>query len=110
MSSTETSLNDVPNVASRLQSLRLTMHGERESAAGGTEDGDATENAIAAGGSAGRDGDGGPPSREPLRNMQPIGNVTLSRARRAFNFVCDEDQPTSSSAARSEASFSNGDK
>ncbi|XP_014486743.1 PREDICTED: BTB/POZ domain-containing protein 1-like [Dinoponera quadriceps] len=116
MSSTETSLNDVPNVASRLQSLRLTAQGYREPAAGG-EDGDVTDNAAAtsaatsaAGGSTGRDGIGdGSSSREPLRNMQTIGNVTLSRARRALNFVCDEEQPTSSSAARSEASFSNGD-
>lgn len=124
MSSTETSLNDVPNVASRLQSLRLTAQGYREPAAG-SEDGDVTDNAAAAaataavttataaGGSTGGGGiadAGGPSSREPLRNMQTIGNVTLSRARRALNFVCDEDQPTSSSAARSEASFSNGDK
>lgn len=122
MSSTETTLNDVPSMTSRLQSLRLTTHGDRETAAAAAaddeDDDDATENVTAAGGSAaGRDniGDSGSnsgasSSRESLRNMQPIGNVTLSRARRALNFVCDEDQPTSSSAARSDTSFSNGDK
>jgi len=100
--STETALNDVSNVASRLQGLRLATHAEDER--------DATESA-AAGGSTAASGSaadvGGPSSslREPLRN------ITLSRARRALNFVGDEDQPlSSSSVARSEASFSNSDK
>lgn len=93
--STETTLNDVPNVASRLQGLRLATHGEDE--------GDVTENATA--GSSTATGASGSVLREPLRN------ITLSRARRALNFVGDEDQPTtSSSVARSEASYSNGDK
>ncbi|GAB1860591.1 BTB/POZ domain-containing protein 2 [Camponotus japonicus] len=92
--STETTLNDVPNVASRLQGLRLATHGEDE--------GDVTENATA--GSSTATGASGSVLREPLRN------ITLSRARRALNFVGDEDQPTtSSSVARSEASYSNGD-
>lgn len=99
--STETALNDVPNVASRLQGLRLATHAEDER--------DATENGTAGGSAAASSGvaDGGGPSslQEPLRN------ITLSRARRALNFVGDEDQPlSSSSAARSEASLSNGDK
>lgn len=100
--STETALNDVPNVASRLQGLRLATQAEDER--------DATENGTVAGGSTAASSgvaDGGGPSslREPLRN------ITLSRARRALNFVGDEDQPlSSSSVARSEASLSNGDK
>lgn len=98
--STETALSDVSNAASRLQSLRLA-HAEEER--------DAAENSTAGGSTAasGSVADGGGPSsvREPLRN------ITLSRARRALNFVGDEDQPLSStSAARSEASFSNSDK
>ncbi|XP_072746625.1 BTB/POZ domain-containing protein 1 [Anoplolepis gracilipes] len=93
--STETTLNDVPNVASRLQGLRLATHGEDE--------GDVTENATA-GSSTATGGGGSSALREPLRN------ITLSRARRALNFVGDEDQPTtSSSVTRSEASYSNGD-
>lgn len=99
--STETALNDVSNAASRLQSLRLATHAEDE--------GDVIENATAGGSTAagGSVADGGGPSslREPLRN------ITLSRARRALNFVGDEDQPLSSlSAVRSEASISNSDK
>ncbi|XP_011166728.2 BTB/POZ domain-containing protein 1 [Solenopsis invicta] len=112
--STETALNDVSNVASRLQGLRLATPAEDER--------DATENATAASGSSTTggsvadgagvgvgvsvSGSGGPSSlREPLRN------ITLSRARRALNFVGDEDQPllSSSSAVRSEASNSNSD-
>lgn len=94
--STEAALNDVPNVASRLQGLRLATHGEDES--------DVTEN-VTAGSSMATGAGGSSSSREPLRN------ITLSRARRALNFVGDEDQPTtSSSVARSEASYSNGDK
>lgn len=94
--STETTLNDVPNVASRLQGLRLATHGEDES--------DVTENATASSSTA-TGGNGSSSLREPLRN------ITLYRARRALNFVGDEDQPTtSSSVARSEASYSNGDK
>ncbi|XP_076646953.1 BTB/POZ domain-containing protein 1 isoform X2 [Halictus rubicundus] len=90
----ETSLNDVPNVVSRLHNLRLNQ-----------EDGDdlqpnANMNPVASGDS----------SPETVRNIQPIGNVTLSRARRALNFVYDEDQPTSSMARSGESSFSNGDK
>ncbi|KAL0106776.1 hypothetical protein PUN28_015376 [Cardiocondyla obscurior] len=99
--SAETALNDVSNVASRLQSLRLATPAEDER--------DTTENTVA-GGSAAASGvvaDAGGPStvREPLRN------ITLSRARRALNFVGDEDQPlmSSSSTARCEASFSNSD-
>jgi len=46
------------------------------------------------------DGSGPSSLREPLRN------ITLSRARRALNFVGDDDQPLSSSIVRSEASFS----
>ncbi|KAL6435866.1 hypothetical protein ACFW04_005618 [Cataglyphis niger] len=93
--STETTLNDVPNVASRLQGLRLATHGEDES--------DVTENATASSSTA-TGGNGSSSLREPLRN------ITLYRARRALNFVSDEDQPTtSSSVARSEASYSNGD-
>ncbi|XP_029163160.1 BTB/POZ domain-containing protein 1-like isoform X2 [Nylanderia fulva] len=93
--STETTLNvDVPNVASRLQGLRLATHGEDE--------GDVTENATSSGSTGAASGSSS--LREPLRN------ITLSRARRALNFVVDEEQPTtSSSVARSEASYSNGD-
>lgn len=98
--STETALSDVSNVASRLQGLRLATHAEDER--------DAAENSTAGGSTAasGSAADGGGPSsvREPLRN------ITLSRVRRALNFVGDEEQPlSSSSAARSEASFSNSD-
>ncbi|XP_076296426.1 BTB/POZ domain-containing protein 1 isoform X2 [Lasioglossum baleicum] len=52
----------------------------------------------------------GDSSPETVRNTLPIINVTLSRARRALNFVYDEDQPTSSMARSGESSFSNGDK
>ncbi|XP_033343078.2 BTB/POZ domain-containing protein 1 isoform X1 [Megalopta genalis] len=91
--SSETSRNDVPNVVSRLHNLRLSQ-----------EDGDdpqpnASVNHVASGDS----------SPETIRNTQPIGNVTLSRARRALNFVYDEDQPTTSMARSGESSFSNGD-
>lgn len=100
--STETALSDVPNVASRLQGLRLAAHveDERDAAENSTAGG-----STAAGGSVVADGGGSSSLREPLRN------ITLSRARRALNFVGDEDQPlSSSSAARSETSFSNSDK
>lgn len=99
--STETALSDVPNVASRLQGLRLAAHveDERDAAENSTAGG-----STAAGGSVVADGGGSSSLREPLRN------ITLSRARRALNFVGDEDQPlSSSSAARSETSFSNSD-
>ncbi|XP_076622886.1 BTB/POZ domain-containing protein 1 [Colletes latitarsis] len=89
--SSEASLIDVPNAVSRLHNLRLSQ-----------EDGDESQqnmNLIASENS----------SPEPIRNAQPIGNVTLSRVRRALNFVCDEDQPTSSMARNGESSFSNGD-
>ncbi|KMQ96913.1 btb poz domain-containing protein 2 [Lasius niger] len=98
--STEAALNDVPNVASRLQGLRLATHGEDES--------DVTENVTA--GSSMATGAGGSSSSSSSSSREPLRNITLSRARRALNFVGDEDQPTtSSSVARSEASYSNGD-
>ncbi|XP_024885587.1 BTB/POZ domain-containing protein 1-like isoform X1 [Temnothorax curvispinosus] len=109
--STETALNDVPNIASRMQGLRLmAAHPEDE------RDVATTENAtLAAGGSAAStaaassdgvvaDGSG---SSGPSSLREPLRNITLSRA---LNFVGDEDQPpSSSSAARSEASFANSD-
>ncbi|KYM96234.1 PREDICTED: BTB/POZ domain-containing protein 1-like [Cyphomyrmex costatus] len=99
--STETALNDVSNVASRLQGLRLA-HAEddpSENAAAGssTPGGSTASNGSVA------DGSGPSSVREPLRN------ITLSRARRALNFVGDEDQPLTSSIVRSEASFLNSD-
>ncbi|XP_012146642.1 BTB/POZ domain-containing protein 1 isoform X2 [Megachile rotundata] len=90
--SSESSWNDVPNVVSRLNNLRL-----------GHEDNDESQqnmNLTASGDSY----------SEPVCSTQPIGNVTLSRARRALNFICDEDQPTSSTARGGEPSSSNGDK
>ncbi|XP_012146641.1 BTB/POZ domain-containing protein 1 isoform X1 [Megachile rotundata] len=89
--SSESSWNDVPNVVSRLNNLRL-----------GHEDNDESQqnmNLTASGDSY----------SEPVCSTQPIGNVTLSRARRALNFICDEDQPTSSTARGGEPSSSNGD-
>ncbi|XP_078046856.1 BTB/POZ domain-containing protein 1 isoform X2 [Augochlora pura] len=92
--SSETSRNDVPNVVSRLHNLRLSQDDGDES------EPNASVNHVASGDS----------SPETIRNTQPIGNVTLSRARRALNFVYDEDQPTTSMARSGESSFSNGDK
>lgn len=89
--SSEASLSDVPTVVSRLHNLRL-----------GQEDGDELQQNV-------NFTISGDSSSEPVRNIQPISNVILSRARRALNFVCDEDQPTSSTA-RGESSHSNGDK
>ncbi|XP_006564133.1 BTB/POZ domain-containing protein 1 isoform X1 [Apis mellifera] len=88
--SSEASLSDVPTVVSRLHNLRL-----------GQEDGDELQQNV-------NFTISGDSSSEPVRNIQPISNVILSRARRALNFVCDEDQPTSSTA-RGESSPSNGD-
>lgn len=90
--SSESSLNDVPNVVSRLHTLRL-----------GHEDNDESQQNV----NLAAPGDS---YSEPVCSTQPIGNVTLSRARRALNFVCDEDQPTSSTARSGESSSSNGDK
>ncbi|XP_017765291.1 PREDICTED: BTB/POZ domain-containing protein 1-like isoform X2 [Eufriesea mexicana] len=85
----EASLSDVP-IVSRLHNLRL-----------GHEDGDESQQNVNVAAS-------GESSSEPVRNIQPIGNVIISRARRALNFVCDEDQPTSTARA-GESSSSNGD-
>ncbi|CAK9825378.1 BTB/POZ domain-containing protein 2 [Anthophora retusa] len=88
--SSETSLSDVPNVVSRLHNLRL-----------GHEDNDEPQqnaNLSISGDSF----------LEPVRNIQSIGNVTLSRPRRALNFIYEDDQPIST-ARSGEASFSNGD-
>lgn len=90
--SSESPLSDVPTVVSRLHNLRL-----------GQEDGDELQQNV----NLAVSGDSSP---EPVRNTQPIGNVILSRARRALNFVCDEDQSTSSTARAGESSSSNGDK
>lgn len=85
--SSESSLSDVPAVVSRLHGLRI-----------GQEDGGESSNVNpGAGGS----------SPEPTQNPQPIG--ALSRARRALNFVCDEDQPTPSSSRSGEPSSFNSD-
>lgn len=89
--SSESSLSDVPTVVSRLHNLRL-----------GQEDGDEPQQNV----NLATSGDS---SQESVRNTQPIGNVILSRARRALNFVCDEDQPTSSTARAGEPSSSNVD-
>ncbi|KAF7396729.1 hypothetical protein HZH66_007591 [Vespula vulgaris] len=86
--STETSLGDMPNVVSRIHNLRL-----------GHEDGEEAHN----GNNAAAD-----ESANSAQNAQPIG--TLSRARRALNFVWDEEQPTTSSTSRGvDISSSNGD-
>ncbi|XP_053970654.1 BTB/POZ domain-containing protein 1-like isoform X2 [Hylaeus anthracinus] len=90
--SSEASLSDAPNVVSRLHNLRLNQ-----------EDGDEPQQNVNLAGS----GDSSP---ELVRNTQPVGNVMLSRVRRAFNYVWDEDQPTSSTARSGESSFLNGDK
>lgn len=87
----EASLSDVPIVVSRLHSLWL-----------GHEDGEESQQNVNLAAS-------GESSSEPVRNIQPIGNVIISRARRALNFLCDEDQPTSTARA-GESSSSNGDK
>jgi len=104
----DATLDDVPNVASRLQNLRLTSHRE--------DDRDATENAAGditstSGGNA------GPSSLSSLSHSSssrgPLRNITadiMSQTRRALNFVGDEDQPTSSTVARTDASIPNGDK
>lgn len=86
--STETSLGDVPNVVSRIQNLRL-----------GHEDGEEAHN-----GNNPADDE----SANSAQNAQPIG--TLSRARRALNFVWDEEQPTTSTSRGVDISSSNGDK
>ncbi|XP_043495640.1 BTB/POZ domain-containing protein 1-like isoform X1 [Polistes fuscatus] len=86
--STEPSLGDVSNVVSRIHNLRL-----------GNEDGEEVHN----GNNAVVD-----ESSNSAQNAQSIG--TLSRARRALNFVWDEEQPTTSSTSRSlDVSSSNGD-
>lgn len=90
--SSETSSNDVPNVVSRLQNLRL-----------GHEDIDEPRQNVHLVAS----GDSSP---EFVQHTQPISNVILSRARHALNFIYDEDQPTSSTARGGESSSSNGDK
>ncbi|KYQ49922.1 BTB/POZ domain-containing protein 2 [Trachymyrmex zeteki] len=99
--STETALNDVSNVASRLQGLRVA-HAEDDPSENATAGCSTPGSSTVSSGSA-ADGSGPSSLREPLRN------ITLSRARRALNFVGDEDQPLSSSIVRSEASFFNGD-
>ncbi|KAG5317251.1 BTBD2 protein, partial [Pseudoatta argentina] len=99
--STETALNDVSNVTSRLQSLRVA-HAEDDPSENATAGCSTLGGSTASNGSA-ADGSGPSSLREPLRN------ITLSRARRALNFVGDDDQPLSSSIVRSEASFSNSD-
>ncbi|XP_018353040.1 PREDICTED: BTB/POZ domain-containing protein 1-like [Trachymyrmex septentrionalis] len=99
--STETALNDVSNVTSRLQSLRVA-HAEDDPSENATAGCSTPGGSTASNGSA-ADGSGPSSLREPLRN------ITLSRARRALNFVGDDDQPLSSSIVRSEASFSNSD-
>ena len=88
--SSEASSSDMPNVIPRLHNLRLSQ-----------ENDDPQQNVNFA-----TTGDSSP---ETVRNTQPIGNVTLSRVRRALNFVCDEDQPTTSVARNGESVFSNGD-
>ncbi|KAG5329359.1 BTBD2 protein, partial [Acromyrmex heyeri] len=99
--STETALNDVSNVTSRLQSLRVA-HAEDDPSENATAGCSTPGGSTASNGSA-ADGSGPSSLRESLRN------ITLSRARRALNFVGDDDQPLSSSIVRSEASFSNSD-
>ena len=88
--SSEASSSDVPNVIPRLHNLRLSQE---------NDDPQLNVNFAASGDS----------SPETVRNTQPIGNVTLSRVRRALNFVCDEDQPTTSVARNGDPVFSNGD-
>lgn len=88
--SSEASSSDVPNVIPRLHNLRLSQE---------NDDPQLNVNFAATGDS----------SPETVRNTQPIGNVTLSRVRRALNFVCDEDQPTTSVARNGDPVFSNGD-
>ncbi|XP_018054765.1 PREDICTED: BTB/POZ domain-containing protein 1-like isoform X2 [Atta colombica] len=100
--STETALNDVSNVTSRLQSLRVA-HAEDDPSENATAGCSTLGGSTASNGSA-ADGSGPSSLREPLRN------ITLSRARRALNFVGDDDQPLSSSIVRSEASFSSDNR
>lgn len=88
--SSEASTSGVSNVVGRLQHLRLSQED--------VDDPQQNANIAVAGDS----------SPEPVRNSHTIGNVTFSRVRRALNFVCDEDQSTSSRSA--ESSFSNADK
>lgn len=87
--SSEASTSGVSNVVGRLQHLRLSQED--------VDDPQQNANIAVAGDS----------SPEPVRNSHTIGNVTFSRVRRALNFVCDEDQSTSSRNA--ESSFSNAD-
>jgi len=97
--------DDVPNVASRLQNLRLTIREDER---------DATENAASdvtstSGGNARPSllSSHSSSSRGPLRN---ITADIMSQTRRALNFVGDEDQPTSSTVMRTDASVSSSDK
>lgn len=100
--SADATLDDeyVPIVASRLQNLRLTSHRENERDA-------ATENAASDVASAAVAGPSSSTSRRPLRNIT-VADI-MSQTRRALNFVGDEDQPTTSSGGRTDASISNGD-
>ncbi|KAH0950619.1 hypothetical protein HN011_009123 [Eciton burchellii] len=105
--SMDATLDDVPNVASRLQNLRLTSHRE--------DDRDATENAAGDITSSSGGGNAGPSSLSSSHSSSsrgPLRNITadiMSQTRRALNFVGDEDQPTSSTVARTDASLPNGD-
>lgn len=94
--------------------MRLATHAEDErdaienATAGGSTAGGLTAASGSSADGGGGGGGGGPSSSSSLR--EPLRNITLSRARHGLNFVGDEDQPlSSSSVARSEASFSNSD-
>ncbi|XP_020295866.1 BTB/POZ domain-containing protein 1-like [Pseudomyrmex gracilis] len=96
--SKETVINDVPNVAMRLQGLQVEVVEVPE------DETDQAENAMfLMNGAVG----GGPSSSSSSR--EPLQNITLSRARRGLNFASDEDVSTSSSVSRSESLASNGD-
>lgn len=102
--SADATLDDVPNVASRLQNLRLT-HREDERDAAESATGDIT---VTSSGGAGPSSSFSSSSRGPLRNIS-VADI-MSQTRRALNFVGDEDQPTSSCVARADTSISNDDK
>ncbi|XP_012272469.1 BTB/POZ domain-containing protein 1 [Orussus abietinus] len=74
--STDNGLDEGASTLTRLSNVRLNH-----------DDGDEGQS---------RPPDGGETSTEPPRNMRALRSVSFSRARRALNFVCDQDQPSSS--------------
>lgn len=84
--------SDVSNVVSRLNNLRVRQEDDDDEPQQNVNPSDDEDFSL-----------------NPVRNAQPIANVTLSRARRALNFIYDEDQPAASSSRGGELPTTNGD-